>query len=216
MFEFLKRFLADKPVPLAADPFMQQVASEKARTDAAASVALQQHTRELDERFADDVRLKERLSQFARDNDLDKALIALWEEIEHYPECSRRGGLGKWNKLHLSGINGTKEKDTETIEFMQGAQRFKVKQRTWRGEEGKYADFSFLEDGDEVFAITCSVEWNEYVTSYLCFNVSSFKKQGNWAKVLLQYYWQIRIEKSKSSAELKYAGADKIASRFKE
>lgn len=194
------------------DPFMQQIASEKARTDATVSAALQQHGRELEERFADDVRLKERLSQFARTNELDEALIALWEEIKYYPAWSSRGDFDKWNKLHLSGISGTKEKDTESVEFMHGTQRFTVTQRTWSDES--YADFSFLEDGDEVFAIGCSVDYEEYGTSYRCLNVSAFKNRGSWAKMLLQYYGQIQIERNKSSVESKYFLADEIKSRF--
>ena len=231
---YSRRYRADKPstslppVPQAVapaglqsqsdvDPFIQQVASEKARTDATVSAALQQHERELEERFADDVRLKERLSQFARTNELDKALIALWEEIKHYPVWSSRGDFDKWNKLHLSGLSGAKEKDTESVEFMQGTQRFTVTQRTWSGMEGEsYADFSFLEDADEVFAIGCSVDYGEYGTSYRCLNVSAFKKRGSWAKVLLQYYGQIQIERNKSSAEFKYFRADEIKSRFEE
>jgi len=201
----------------SVDPFLQQIASKKARTDAAVSAALQQHEQELEERFADDVRLKGRLTQFARANELDKALVALWEEIEHYPAWSNRDDFDKWNKLHLSGISGSKEKDTESIEFVQGTQRFKLTQRTWSGMEGEsYADFSFFEDGDEVFAIECSVDYDEYGTSYRCFNVSAFKKRGNWAKVLLEYYGQIQIAKNKSSAEFKYFRADEIKSRFEE
>lgn len=199
------------------DPFMQQVASEKARTDAVIAAASQQQERELEERFADDVRLKERLSQFARANELDKALIALWEEIKHYPAWSGRSDFDKWNKLRLSEISGSKEKDTESIEFKQVDQRFKVTQRTWSGMEGEsYADFSFLEDGDEVFAIGCSVDYGEYDTSYRCLNVAAFKKRGNWAKILLQYYGQIQITQNKSFAEFKYFRADEIKSRFEE
>lgn len=199
------------------DPFMQQVASEKAHSDATVSAALQQHERELEEQFADDVRLKERLSQFARTNELDKALIALWEEIKHYPAWSSRGDFEKWNKLHLSGLSGAKENDIESVEFVHGTQRFSVTERTWSGVEGEsYADFSFLEDGNEVFAIGCSVDYGEYGASYRCLNVSAFKKRGSWAKVLLQYYGQIQIERNKTSAEFKYFRADEIKSRFEE
>lgn len=199
------------------DPFLQQVASEKIRTDAAITVALQQHERELETRFADDVKLKERLSQFARVNELDKALIALWEEIEHYPAWSSRDDFDKWNKLHLTDIVGSSEKDTKSVEFMHGAQRFKVMERTWSGmEDDSYADFSFFEDGEEVFAIGCSVDYGEYGTSYRCHGISAFKKRGNWAKVLFECYGRIQIERNKSSSELKYFRADEIKSRFEE
>jgi len=67
------------------DNLLEQVASKKTRTDAAIAAVSQQHEHELETRFADDVKLREQLSQFARANELDTALIALWEEIEHYP-----------------------------------------------------------------------------------------------------------------------------------
>jgi hypothetical protein len=51
------------------DPFLQQLAAEKLSTDAAIAVARQQHERELETRFADDVKIKERLSTFARVNE---------------------------------------------------------------------------------------------------------------------------------------------------
>ncbi|HEV8328275.1 MAG TPA: hypothetical protein VGQ08_12400 [Nitrospiraceae bacterium] len=84
--------------------FLQQVASEMTRTDAAITAVSQQHGHELETRFADDVKLGEQLSQFARANELDTALIALWEEIEHYPAWSSREDFDKWNKLHLTDI----------------------------------------------------------------------------------------------------------------
>jgi hypothetical protein len=199
------------------DSFMQQVASEKARTDAAVSVALEEHERELKDRFADDIRLKENLSQFARDNELDKALVALWMEIKYLPARVSRDDFHKCNKLNLSEISGSKEKETESIEFMQGAQRFKVTHRRWSGMEGgSYADLSFWEDGDEVFGIRCEVEYEEYGSNYRCFSVSALKKRGNWAKVLLQCYGQIQIEEKKSYSEHRYYGADEIKSRFEE
>ena len=74
------------------DPFLQQVVSDKAHIDEAIITAVQQHELELEQQFAGDVKhvkLKEQLSQFARMNELDEALIALWEEIECYPTRSK-------------------------------------------------------------------------------------------------------------------------------
>jgi len=196
------------------DPFLQQVASENVRTDAAVTAALQLHEHELEERFADDVKLKERLSQLARVNELDKALIALWENIQHYPAWSSRDDFDKWNKLHLTEITGSSEKGAKSVEFMHGTQHFKVTGRSWSGMEGdSHADFSFFEDGDEVFAIGCLVDYGEY---YRCDGISAFKKRGNWAKVLLEYYGRIQIERNKSSAEIKYFRADEVKARFEE
>ena len=61
------------------DTFLQEIASEKAQTDAVVATAMKQHEHELEQRFAEKGKLKERLSQFARVHELDKALIALWK-----------------------------------------------------------------------------------------------------------------------------------------
>lgn len=200
-----------------ADPFLQEVASEKKRIDTVISMAQQQHECELDMRFADDVKLKKRLSKFARDNKLDEALIALWGEVKYYPAWSTRDDFDKWNRLHLESISSSDKGDTNSIEFTHQAQRFKITERRWSGMEGdSYSDLSFFEDSEEVFAIGCSVDHGEYETSYRCNSVSAFKKRGNWAKVLLEYYGRIQIERNKSSAEFKYFRADEIKSRFEE
>ena len=66
--------------------------SDKAHIDEVIITAVQQRELELEQQFAGDVKhvkLKEQLSQFARMNELDEALIALWEEIECYPTWSK-------------------------------------------------------------------------------------------------------------------------------
>jgi len=200
------------------DSFMQQIASEKARIDKNVSPAQLQHERELEERFANDIQLKERLSQLAKHMELDKALIALWEEIKNYPSWSTMDDFAseKWNMLRLSGISGTTEGDVEFVEFLHGTEHFKVVKRIRGYERDLFADFSLWENNEEVFAISCSVEFNEAYDKIFAYpSVHAFKKQGSWAKVLLQYYEQIRIQEAKV-AGIKYWGADEIKSRFKE
>lgn len=90
--------------------FLQQLVSDKAHIDEAAITAVQQHEQELEQRFIDDVKyvkLKEQLSQFARMNELDKGLIALWKEIKYYPTRSSQDDFDNWNKLNLTGIGGS-------------------------------------------------------------------------------------------------------------
>lgn len=197
------------------DNFLQQVASEKTRTDATVTAAAKQHEQELEKRFSEDVKLKEQLSQFARANDLDTALIALWEEIERYPEWSSREDFDRLNKLQLTDLAGSSDKDTKSVEFMYGGQRFKVTARSFTGMSNEsYVDYSFFEDGEEVFAIGCTEDYSEYGTSVRCHSISAFKKRGKWAKSLLEHYGRIQIERNKASSQLKYFRADEIKSRF--
>ena len=198
--------------------FLQQLVSDKAHIDEAAITAVQQHEQELEQRFIDDVKyvkLKEQLSQFTRMNELDKALIAFWKEIKYYPTRSTsQDDFDNWNKLNLTGIGGSSEKDINSVEFIRGAQRFKVRERT-RDEIGNLnADLSFFEDGDEVFAINCLVDSGNEEADYICQCISTFKTRGNWPKVLLEYYGQLKIEKNKSLNAVKYFRAAETRSRF--
>ena len=198
--------------------FLQQLASDKAHIDEAVITAVQQHEHELEQRFIDDakyVKLKEQLSQFARMNELDEALIALWKEIRYYPTRSSQDDSDKLNKLNLTGIGGSSKGDIDSVEFVRGAQRFKVRERT-RGEIGNLnADLSFFEDDDEVFAIDCLVDSGNEGADYICQCISAFKTRGNWPKVLLEYYGQLNIEKNKSLNAVKYFRADEAKLHFK-
>lgn len=201
------------------DPFLQQVVSDKAHIDETVITAIRQHKRELEQRFSGDVKhvkLKEQLSQFARMNELDVALIALWEEIEHYPTWSSQDDFDTCNKLNLIGIDGPSEGDTNSVEFMRGAQRFKVTKRIWSGKEELKADLSFFEDDNEVFAIECLVNSGNESVHHICQRISAFKKRGNWPKVLLEYYGQLKIEKDKYLDDIKYFRAGDIKSHFEE
>jgi hypothetical protein len=203
--------------PEDADPFLRTVLLEKERAESAISDARFQQERELEKRFADDIRLKEHLSKFARDQKLDSALSDLWSEIRHYPAWSARSDFEKWNKLHVAGISGSKEGDSESVEFSHGNQRFKITEHRWYGNEGeRYSDLTFFEDSVVVFAISCSIHDKYEVDAYSCHEISAFKKRGNWPQVLLGYYASIQIEREKITDELKYFRADEIKLRFEE
>lgn len=203
--------------PEETNPFLQAVTLEKERTDSVIKDARNQYEHELEARFANDVKLKERLSKFARDKKLDSALSDLWKEIRHYPAWSSRDDFEKWNKLHLAGISGSKEGDTESVEFSHGNQRFKITERRWYGTEGeRYSDMSLFEDSEEVFAISCSIHDEYDVDVYSCHGISAFKKRGNWPQVILGYYAQIQTGRHKLTDGFKYFRADEIKSRFEE
>lgn len=199
------------------DPYLQKVASDKADIDMAVITAVQQYEDELEQRFANDaqqVKLMEHLSQFARVNELDEALITLWEEIKNYPEWSSQEDLDKWNKLNLTGINGTNEKDISSVEFMRGTQQFRISRRIQSGVEEAIVGLSLFEDDNEVFAIDCLITSSDEEAKHICQRINTFKKRGNWARALLEYYGQIKIEKENSLNDVKYFCAAEIKSHF--
>ena len=199
------------------DPYLQKVASDKADIDMAVITAVQQYEDELEQRFANDaqyVKLMEQLSQFARVNELDEALITLWEEIKNYPEWSSQEDLDKWNKLNLTGISGTNEKDISSVEFMRGTQQFRISRLIQSGVEEPIVGLSLFEDDNEVFAIDCLITSSDEEAKHICQRINTFKKRGNWASVLLEYYGQIKIEKENSLNDVKYFCAAEIKSHF--
>lgn len=117
----------------SSDAFLAKVVAAKNRSESEVKSVSQQYSRELEARFAQDVKLKERLAKFAKANELDKALIALLEEIQHYPASSLRVDFAKWKKLDIQDISGSKEKDTELVEFSYGEQRFKLSEKKSSG-----------------------------------------------------------------------------------
>ena len=205
------------PLKVDGDPYLKEVASFKIKTDKNVTAAVRQHERELEQRYENDaehLQRKERLSQFARIAELDKALIVIWEEIEHYPLWLKRDDSDKWNKLNLQGINGSNKEDTYSVEFSYNSQQFKITEKT-QSETGELKSIlTLFEDNVEVFAIECSINAIDEETNHICQQICAFKERGNWPKILLELYGRIRIEKGKSADEMKYFRVNEFKSRF--
>jgi len=205
------------PLRVDGDPYLQGVATFKKKIDKTVTTTVRRHEQELEQRYENDaehLHRKERLSQFARAADLDKALIVIWEEIEHYPLWLKRDDSDKWNKLNLQGINGSSKEDTYSVEFLYDSQQFRVTEKT-QSETGELNSILFLfEDNIEVFAIECSINAIDEEANHICQQICAFKERGNWPKILLELYGRIRIEKGKSADEVKYFRANEFKSRF--
>lgn len=217
----IEKKVDESPLPQPEEPerledaFLSQIRTTKAKADADVEAASTQHEQRLKEQFEEDLKLKARLSEFAIDHRLDKALVALWGEIKYLPDYTNRPNYTELNKLNLVGVIGCKDKDTQTVEFEHDGVRFKVFEREWFGSEGEvYVDYSLFENGDLVFGVSCIKVFDEYVDHTRVINIEAFKNLGSWAKMLLKYYVLIEIEQSKSSAALLYYGADEIKDKF--
>tara|TARA_B100000686_G_scaffold57111_1_gene61316 strand:+ start:8201 stop:8926 length:726 start_codon:yes stop_codon:yes gene_type:complete len=199
------------------DPYLQEVSLFKSKIDKAVTTTIRQHEQELEQRYKSDaghLQRKERLSQFAKDTELDKALIIIWEEIEHYPLWLKRDDSDKWNKLNLQGINSSNKEDSYTVEFIYNSQKFKIVEKT-QSETGGLNSILFLFENDiEVFTIECEITAIDDETNHISQQVCAFKERGNWPKVLLELYGQIKIEQGKSADEVKYFRANEFKSRF--
>jgi hypothetical protein len=205
----------DKDPPEPADPFLVKVQEARRRAEAELTEETNAHSKGLRTRFGEDVKLKEELATFARENGLDRALIAVAEEIRHYPSWSRRADFEKWNKLQLSEVSGEREGDEEYVEFMFNGTRYKIIKSASTGYDGDlYTDFSIFEKNEEMFSISCSSEYHEHGMSHSCLDVTAFRRRGNWAEALLLMRGRIDAESKKGSTDLSYLKADEIRSKF--
>jgi hypothetical protein len=205
------------PLRVGEDPYLQEVASFKAKIDKSVTTAVRQHEQELEQRYESDavhLHRKERLSQFAQIADLDKALIVIWEEIEHYPIWLKRDDSDKWNKLSLEGINSSNKEDSYSVEFLYDSQKLKITEKTQSKTGELNSILSLFENNIEVFAIECSINAIDEKTNHICQQICAFKERGNWPKTLLALYGQIRIEEGKSADEVKYFRANECKSSF--
>ena len=205
------------PLRVDEDPYLQEIASFKAKIDESVTTAVRQHEQELEQRYENDaahLRCKERLSQFARIADLDKALIVIWEEIEHYPTWLKRDDSDKWNKLSLEGINNSNKEDSCSVEFLYDSQQLKITEKTLSKTGELNSILSLFENNIEVFAIECSINAIDEKTNHICQQICAFKERGDWPKTLLELYGQIRIEEGKSADEVKYFRANECKSSF--
>ena len=101
---------------------------------------------------------------------------------------------------------------------MYHGQRFKVTTRSGSGmSSDSFVDFSFLEDGDEMFAIGCTVNYTEYETSYPC----PVSRPSKSAAIGRSHYLSTKVESRLNATRpllsisiFARMSADEINSRF--
>ena len=202
--------------PTVEDPFILQMVSLKQKMDEEVENSREENERHFCEQFSSDRDLMQRLSLLARELELDKALIAVWDEIEFYPEWSKRDDFEKWNKLNLRDIQGSRE--GKEIAFNYGGRSYKLGCQVSLSPLDTEVDEDFVlyEEGEEVFAICCAPQFNGHVTEHKCVAIKGFKRRGQWAESLLEMYKVIRIEREKSLIEFKASSISRAKQRFEE
>jgi hypothetical protein len=201
---------------MADAQFLAEIEHAKQKADKEVQSVTKNHEQELNARFSEDLELRQRLSQFAQAHELDKALIALWEEVRRYPEWAKSANFSM-NKLGLTEASGSEEGKKQTVVFSCAGHRYAISSTSSLGFDGdSYVEFNLEEDGMEVFAVSCSEHYSEYGTSYKSLRVNAFKRRGEWAKTLLRFHGIIQQERNKAASAVKYYGADQIKKRFED
>jgi hypothetical protein len=208
-----------KPRGRDSDPFLSAIDAERLAAEREVLDEENAYKRAIEAQVVDDEKLKARLAKFARDNELDAALTKLWDEIRHYPAWSKRDDWQQWNKLGIESPSEEESADlgTKTLHFGYEGTRYSIATRDWYGMEAtSYKDFQLLENGEEVFAISCEVVHDDPLTWYSPLDVKAFKRRGNWASMLVRLSAKNSLESEKSSANFRARRASDIKQRFAE
>lgn len=170
------------------DAFLAQVQSERIAAQRQASDEAHAYKQEVERRVVDDEKLKARLTKFAKDNDLPRALSTLFEEIKNYPVWSLRDDFQQYDKLHATDLSRDQPEPfkDQTIHFTLDGTRYSLRERRWSGMEMEsYVDLTLSENGEEVFGASYRYEY-DYVASYGFCDLRAFKRKGKWASMLVR------------------------------
>lgn len=206
-----------QPAP-DADAFLDAVEAERRAAERKLRMDQEAYRKAIEAKVLDDEYLKTKLTKFAKDNKLDIAIAQLWEEMHHYPTWSSRAD---WPELNKLGIENPREDDApdfrdKPLHFVYKGTEYTIVPRQWSGVEHEtYIDFQLLENGEEVFAVTCAYGY-DYVATYRPISVKAFKKRGNWASMLIQLFAKKEFESEKTSADWRAKAASDIKERFAE
>jgi|LauGreDrversion4_2_1035121.scaffolds.fasta_scaffold07745_12 hypothetical protein len=206
-----------QPAP-DADPFLDAVEAERTAAERRLRLEQEAYRKAIEAQVLDDEHLKTKLTKFAQENKLDIAIAELWDEMHHYPTWAKRTD---WPETNTLGIENPREDDApdfrdKPLHFAYQETDYTIVPRKWSGmEDGSYMDFQLMENGEEVFAVTCAYEY-DYVATYRPISVNAFKKRGNWASMLIQLFAKMKFESEKRSADWRAKAASDIKERFSE
>ena len=200
------------------DPALADMLRAKAEAERQAAALLHQQDQELADRHGEGLTLKARLTEFAKDSGLDRALCQVWDATRSYGAWSRREDWSKHNKLNAQDIEGSDSlADTTSLRMTFDGVPFEFQTRKWSGfDNGSYVDITLLEAGEEVFALTATAHYNEHMTTYSPSLIKALKRQGTWANQLVKLNAMLEAQSKLMSAQGKYRNAEEINIRFKE
>lgn len=181
-----------------------------------------QYQAELKERYSEDIALKNTLTEFAKQNCLDHALISIWDEIKYYPELAQRVDFEKFNILKIKDIeviNGKSARHNERlgVSFKWENIIFCIKNEikpSFMPDLDGYSEFTIFESGELVFKVSACIRSNEYGSTLHSYSVEALKRKGAWGNFVVDSWKAIQIKKKMHSAEMGYWKADEIKSNF--
>lgn len=214
------RKAADRLKTKPSDPFLDEIVDLRNQIDGKIEKLTERYEQELKDKFSQDVELKNRLTNFARENGLVEALKAVWNGVRYYPGACVEYGTEEIS-TEANGLKIThgliEDNGDDVVEFSYLDQPYSITSHARESFDGeKVYDVSLCENGVQVFAISCGLHFNGYDVDYVCGSVSALRKGGNWIKMILEYQGRKQLEAAKWKAEGEYPGADKIKGNFEE
>lgn len=198
------------------DEFLDKISKQKEKSENEVKKATEAHTIEMSKKYSNDLKLKETLSKFAKDHELDQALIALWEEIQYYNPNDKKNQTLLLNiyNIHQKG----KDYKDKQISFQWNNVNYTIQYYESSSfiSDDPNVDFTLLENDEEKFKINTSHSYTELSNTYYCFGIDTFKKSGNWAEFLLYVWKQLKIKDKNMHEDFKYIGAEDIKKKFEE
>lgn len=187
------------------------------KSDLKVEEIIKKQEKKFEEAYYEDLQLAKKLSVFSEKNKLDRALIAIWEEIMHYPSWSKLENFNQIKNLNISDVVSESKDNHKNgkISFLYDDTRYAIsleKAKLYVGDV--YATFCLLENNEDVFIISAMEDSINEFFYYGSTSVKCFKQKGDWAKFLIKAFNEIQISKAKKNIELKKTDADKIKNNF--
>lgn len=225
--------------------FFEQINNYVEKTNLEINSELVKHKIDLEKKYAEDIKLKQKLIEFAKNNKLGEALISVWDEIQHYHAWQHRDDFARLNLLGVYSVESSeKDKDRfleiakrniekstcgkieKNISFNWQDTSFKLieEETCWhygwsydssRGQEMQRT-LSLFEAEELIFQIVQTRYQNDPYSCYGGAGVNILKKKGIWGEFLIDSWKITKIKGEKRNIEIGYAKADKIKNNFQE
>ena len=199
------------------DPYLEGIAKAKVISERRVDSIISENADRLAARFGQDLKLKERLSHFARKLNMDEALISVWDELRYYPSWTQDANFK--NSMDVSDVFESVEDGGETVHFTFNETRMSIWSRqcqSFAPDGTTFLDLSLREAASEVFAILCIADQSSYGIDYRCIEVLAFRKRGSWPEKLFSLHGNKRLAKETAAEDRKYTNAPDIRERFEE
>ncbi len=201
--------------------FLSRAKSYSEDTQRQIKKEMESHRNALSQNFSADIKMKESLSNFAKEHFLDETVISIWHEIDRKPPD--QSFLGANLNITNYGVssNVSEEGKIKKIGFDWNSMSYRIdlieKERNFTvpsNGNSEEVEFKLFENNKEVFSFNATNLTDDYMGYYEARIITSFKTVGKWCELLFECRKVLEVEYQKRSEDWKYHNADKIKENF--